>query len=277
MPRVAVIGGSGLEELMEDVREEIIETPYGRTSVRIGSYGGEEIAFLSRHGTGHEIPPHRINYRANVWGLWKLRVERIIATSAVGSLNLEMKPGDFVVLDQLIDFTKSRAYTFYDGEDSPHDMKMVAHVDFTDPYCPEIRKAIIDAAHELRLPYHPAGTYACMEGPRFETKAEIRALKILGADVVGMTQCPEAALARELGMCYGSIAIVTNYAAGISNKKLTHTEVIELMKEKESELKALIIKTITKIPKVRRCECGKALEGATAEKRKESTEEQKKE
>ena len=265
MPRVAIIGGSGLEELLEDVRETVVETPYGKVSLEIGNYGGEEIAFLSRHGAGHEVPPHKVNYLANVWGLWKLGVERIIGTSAVGSLNIDMKPGDFVVLDQLMDFTKSRRYTFYDGSESPHDMKAVTHVDFTEPYCPEIRKAIIDAAKELRLNYHPEGTYACMEGPRFETRAEIRALKVLGADVVGMTQCPEAALARELGMCYASVAVVTNYAAGISSRKLTHTEVIELMREKGRELRALLMRSVTNIPKIRRCECGKALEGATAE------------
>ncbi|NPA48304.1 MAG: S-methyl-5'-thioadenosine phosphorylase [Thermococci archaeon] len=270
MPRVAIIGGSGLEELLEEIHETNVETPYGQVSLRIGTYGGEEIAFLSRHGPSHAVPPHRVNYRANIWGLWKLGVERIIGTSAVGSLNLSMKPGDFVVLDQLIDFTKSRRYTFYDGEDSPHDMKAVTHVDFTEPYCPEIRKAIIDSAKELRLPYHPQGTYACTEGPRFETRAEIRALKILGADVVGMTQCPEAALARELGMCYASVAVVTNYAAGISGRKLTHTEVIELMKEKGRELRALLMRSVTNIPKIRRCECGKALEGATAETEKET-------
>jgi 5'-methylthioadenosine phosphorylase len=267
MPRIAIIGGSGVYDprLLENIREEIIRTPYGEVKVKIGEYKGEEIVFMPRHGEKHSVPPHKINYRANIWGLYELGVERILATSAVGSLNENMKPGDFVVLDQLIDFTKNRVYTFYDGEESPHDRKFVAHVDFTEPYCPELRNAIIRAAKELRFPYHPKGTYACMEGPRFETKAEIRMLKILGADVVGMTQVPEAILARELEMCYSSVAIVTNFAAGISPTKLTHTEVVELMAKKSEEIKLLLMKAIEYIPRERRCGCKDALKGATGD------------
>ncbi|MDI3474943.1 MAG: 5-methylthioadenosine phosphorylase [Thermococcaceae archaeon] len=267
MVRIAIIGGSGVYDpaLLTNVREETVDTPYGSVKVKIGEYNGEEIAFLARHGEGHSVPPHKINYRANIWALYELGVERILSTSAVGSLNPEMKPGDFVVLDQLMDFTKTRNYTFYDGDESPHDRKFVAHVDFTEPYCPELRKALITAARELGLSYHPTGTYACMEGPRFETRAEIRALKILGADVVGMTQCPEAALSRELEMCYASVAIVTNYAAGISPSKLTHTEVVDLMAKKSTEIKYLLMKSIAYIPKERRCPCKDALKGATGE------------
>ncbi|ASJ02267.1 5'-methylthioadenosine phosphorylase [Thermococcus profundus] len=267
MPRIAIIGGSGVYDpkLLQNVREETVKTPYGEVRVKIGEYNGEEIAFLARHGEGHSVPPHKINYRANIWALYELGVERILSTSAVGSLNLEMKPGDFVVLDQLMDFTKTRHYTFYDGDESPHDRKFVAHVDFTDPYCPELRKAVINAAKELNFRYHPTGTYACMEGPRFETRAEIRALKILGADVVGMTQCPEAALARELEICYASVAIVTNFAAGISTEKLTHKEVVDLMAQKGEEIKYLLMNAIKYIPKERRCPCKDALKGATGE------------
>lgn len=265
MPRIAIIGGSGVYDprLLEDVREEEVQTPYGSVRVKTGTYMGEEIAFLPRHGEGHSVPPHKINYRANIWALHELGVERILATAAVGSLNEAMKPGDFVILDQLLDFTSGRPKTFYDGEESPHDRKFVAHVDFTDPYCPELRKALINAAKELGFTYHPMGTYACMNGPRFETRAEIRALKILGADVVGMTQVPEAVLARELEMCYATVAIVTNFAAGISREKLTHTEVVELMAQKSEEVKLLLMKAIEHIPKERRCSCGEALKGAT--------------
>lgn len=267
MVRIAIIGGSGVYDpaLLENIREETVKTPYGSVKIRIGEFQGEEIAFLARHGKGHSVPPHRINYRANIWALHELGVERILSTSAVGSLNLDMKPGDFVILDQLMDFTKTRHYTFYDGEESPHERKFVAHVDFTEPYCPELRKALINAAKELGFRYHPAGTYACMEGPRFETKAEIRALKILGADVVGMTQCPEAVLARELEMCYASVAIVTNFAAGISPTKLTHSEVVELMEKKGNEIKLLLMAAIKYIPRERRCPCKDALKGATGE------------
>ena len=265
MSRIAIIGGSGVYDprLLENLREEMIKTPYGNIKVKIGTYKGEEIAFLARHGEKHSVPPHKINYRANVWGLHELGVKRILATSAVGSVNEVMKPGDFVILDQLIDFTKNRTYTFYDGEDALHERKFVAHVDFTDPYCPELRESLIRAARELGFSYHPRGTYAVMEGPRFETRAEIRALKILGADVVGMTQSPEAILARELEMCYASVAIVTNYAAGMSKTKLTHSEVVELMQQKSEELKLLLMKAIEYIPKIRRCACKDALKGAT--------------
>lgn len=263
--RIAIIGGSGVYDpkLLENIREERVETPYGDIKVKIGAYKNEEVVFLARHGEKHSVPPHKINYRANIWALYELGVERILATSAVGSLNEAMKPGDFVILDQLIDFTKNRVYTFYDGEDSPHKRKFVAHVDFTDPYCPELRGALIRAARELGFRYHPRGTYAAMEGPRFETRAEIRALKVLGADVVGMTQSPEAILARELEMCYASVAIVTNYAAGISKTKLTHAEVVELMQQKSEEIKLLLMKAVEYIPKIRRCACKDALKGAT--------------
>ncbi len=267
MPRIAIIGGSGVYDpkLLENVREEFASTPYGKVRVKVGEYDGEEVVFLPRHGEGHSVPPHKINYRANIWALYELGVERILSTSAVGSLNEAMKPGDFVILDQLMDFTKTRHYTFYDGEGSPHERRFVAHVDFTDPYCPELRKALITSAKELGFRYHPTGTYACMEGPRFETRAEIRALKILGADVVGMTQCPEAILARELEMCYASVAIVTNFAAGISREKLTHSEVVELMARKSDEIKYLLMKSIKYIPKERHCPCKDALKGATGE------------
>ncbi|CAB49985.1 S-methyl-5'-thioadenosine phosphorylase [Pyrococcus abyssi] len=264
MVRVAVIGGSGVYDFpAENKRSVTVETPYGKVEVTIGLVNGEEVAFLARHGKGHSIPPHKINYRANIWALYELGVERIIATSAVGSMNPNMRPGDFVILDQIIDFTVSRPRTFYDGEESPHDRKFVAHVDFTEPYCPEIRRALIAAAKELSLPYHPRGTYVCTEGPRFETAAEIKAYRILGGDVVGMTQCPEAILARELEICYATVAIVTNYAAGISGKKLTHSEVVELMNKKSKEIVALITKAIPLIPKERNCPCKDALKGAT--------------
>ncbi|AAL80977.1 S-methyl-5'-thioadenosine phosphorylase [Pyrococcus furiosus DSM 3638] len=264
MPRIAIVGGSGVYDFpAENKREETVKTPYGEVKITVGVVGDEEVAFLARHGKGHSIPPHKINYRANIWALYELGVERIIATSAVGSMNPEMKPGDFVILDQIIDFTVSRPRTFYDGEESPHERKFVAHVDFTEPYCPEIRKALITAARNLGLPYHPRGTYVCTEGPRFETAAEIRAYRILGGDVVGMTQCPEAILARELEMCYATVAIVTNYAAGMSGKKLTHSEVVELMQKKSEDIVKLILAAIPLIPKERRCGCKDALKGAT--------------
>ena len=188
------------------------------------------MVFLPRHGTGHSVPPHRINYQANIWGMRALGVEAIIATAAVGSLNPEMRPGDFVFVDQFIDFTKNRRQTFFDGRENG-----VAHLDFTEPYCPALRKTMAAAAGELRarpgaeFAFHEKGVYICTEGPRFETPAEIRAYALLGADVVGMTSYPEVALAREAGICYATIAMVTNLAAGMAGGRLTHEEVLEVM------------------------------------------------
>src|SRR5690625_2071855 len=164
------------------MRDEHVTTPYGDVTVRVGSFEGHEIAFLARHGTGHSIPPHRINYRANIWALKSLGVQRIAATGAVGSLNPDYQPGSFVIVDQFLDWTKGRPSTFFDG-----DRHGVVHVDVTDPYCPEVRQAFLDTGASLGYTLHPTGVYLTTEGPRFETAAEIRAFRMLGADVVGMT------------------------------------------------------------------------------------------
>jgi len=251
--RIAIIGGSGVYDprILSDIREEQIRTPYGEVRYKVGKYKGEEVLFLARHGEKHSVPPHLVNYRANIWALRKLGITRVIATAAVGSLNREMKPGHFVFTDQFIDFTHARPATFFDGGENG-----VVHTDFTEPYCPEIRATMAEKAKELGIDHHVAGTYLCTEGPRYETPAEIKAFARLGADLVGMTNVPEVVLAHEAGLCYGLVAMVTNYAAGISPIPLTHQEVLEVMAQNTENLKSLIMAVIESLPVTRSCQCG---------------------
>ncbi|MCQ8898410.1 MAG: S-methyl-5'-thioadenosine phosphorylase, partial [Hadesarchaea archaeon] len=222
--RVGIIGGTGLYRLAVSGGWRGVRTPYGRVEVLVGGFGPGRVAFLPRHGRKHEHPPHLVNYRANLWALRSLGVERVLAVSACGSLNPRMRPGELVLLDQFLDFTRSRPATFYTGG-----RKRVVHVDLTEPYCPELRRILLEAAKEEGVRLHPRGTYVCTEGPRFETAAEIRAFRRLGGDLVGMTNVPECVLARELEMCYAAVGLVTNFAAGLAGTKLTHTEVAERM------------------------------------------------
>lgn len=242
--RYAIIGGTGVYDpaLLEERSERRVETPYGPIQVETGLYRGIEVAFLPRHGKGHSVPPHKINYRANIWGLKSLGVERVLATAAVGSLNPEMTPGHFVVVDQFLDFTKGRQHTFFDGEPNG-----VVHTDVTEPYCPELRAALVECGRRLGLSIHPRGVYVCTEGPRFETAAEIRAYRILGGDVVGMTNVPESVLAREAGLCYAAMAMVTNMAAGISASPLTHDEVVQVMAANTENVRKLALETVAAI------------------------------
>ncbi len=255
---VAVIGGSGLYAMaaLTGAREAFVRTPYGAAEVVTGSLGGRRVAFLPRHGKRHTVPPHLINYRANVWALKKLGVERIIATTASGAINPRLRVGDLALLTQFIDFTKCRAQTFFEGGKSG-----VVHIDFSEPYCPELRGVLLGAAKRTKLAVRPEATYACVEGPRFETPAEIRAYGKLGADIIGMTGLPECVLARELEMCYAGIGIVTNLGAGLSKEKLSHARVLELMKENLERVQALIAEAVPKIPEGRSCDCGHALGG----------------
>lgn len=257
---IAVIGGSGVYalDLLKDAKTVVIETPYGKSpEIVVGKLAGRRVAFLPRHGKGHTVPPHLVNYRANLWALKELGVERVLATTASGSLNPRMRPGELVLLDQFVDFTKRRPTTFYEGGKGG-----VVHIDVTNPYCPEIRNILIQTARKLRIKLPPKATYACCEGPRFETAAEIKAFRSLGSDLVGMTNVPECVLARELEICYAAVAIVTNFAAGITKKKLTHAEVAELMAANIERVKKLMFTVIPLIPKKHSCSCGKALEGA---------------
>jgi 5'-methylthioadenosine phosphorylase len=255
---IGIIGGSGLYEMPGFVISEKkpMDTPYGNPSddYIVGFLGDVKIVFLARHSHKHDFPPHRVNYRANIWGLRELGVERIIAVNAVGGINPDNQVGDIVLPDQIIDFTKTRAHTFYEeGE--------VVHVDFTEPYCPELRKHFLRSSGK-DVHIIDGGTYVCTDGPRLETAGEIRFFKTIGADVVGMTGMPEAALARELQLCYFCIAVVTNYAAGIRHQKLTTVEVVEAMKRGTDGVKLLISGAIKVIPPERKCSCKESLRDA---------------
>ncbi len=254
MVHYAIIGGTGVYDphILDNIRNEQVATPYGTVDLKVGTYRGKEVAFLARHGAGHAVPPHLINYRANIWALKLLGVRRVLATTAVGSLNTAMAPGHFVFCDQFLDFTKARSLTFFDGGPAG-----VVHTDFTEPYCPEIRQVLLAGAGELGLPCHASGTYVCTEGPRFETPAEIRAFARLGGDLVGMTNVPEVILAREAGLCYATVSMVTNFAAGISNHSLTHQEVLEVMAGNSEKLRALAMRTLEQLTDTPAgCRCG---------------------
>ncbi|MDH3279977.1 MAG: S-methyl-5'-thioinosine phosphorylase [Gammaproteobacteria bacterium] len=213
MTTVALIGGSGFGRLAEfEINDEKhVKTPYGPPSAPIlsGRLQGEPLLFLARHGQAHSIPPHRINYRANIWALKHAGAELVIGIAAVGGITRHCLPGALVVPDQIIDYTWGREHTFHNGGDSA-----VTHIEFTQPYCEELRELIIQACGKVNIPVIEAGCYAATQGPRFETVAEINKLEIDGADIIGMTGMPEASLARELGLCYATIAIVVNAAAG---------------------------------------------------------------
>ncbi len=210
---LAIIGGSGLTSMkgLEIIRKEVMHTPYGEPSapVTFGRLAGKEIAFLPRHGPGHTIPPHQINYRANLWGLKHLGVKRIVAMGAVGGIRDDMAPGCIAIPDQIIDYTWGREHTYFD-----FNLSHVTHVDFTEPYCGELRDKLLAAAGKTGLEVIPDGTYGATQGPRLESAAEIGRMEEDGCDMVGMTGMPEAALARELELCYACCAVVANWAAG---------------------------------------------------------------
>ena len=210
---LGIIGGTGLSKLsnLEHIRRQLVRTPYGEPSgpLTFGKLAGRDVVFLARHGYGHTIPPHLVNYRANLWALQAQGVENIVSVASVGGIRKDLGPGVIAVPHQIVDYTWDRKCTFYEGQD-----KAVVHIDFTHPYCESLRTRIIAAARAAGESAVEGGVYAATQGPRLETAAEIDRLERDGADMVGMTGMPEAALARELGVCYAAIAVVANYAAG---------------------------------------------------------------
>jgi 5'-methylthioadenosine phosphorylase len=250
---IGIIGGTGVYEIVtmgDEIEKQVLKTPYGYSpEVSIFKLHGKEVAFMPRHTKGHSNPPHMVNYRANIYAMKKIGVDRILATNAVGSLERSVKPGDFLVPHDFIDFTKLRNGTFYD--------ERTVHVDVTEPYCSELRSVITSSGEVFE-----EGVYVCTEGPRFETPAEIQMFRMLGGTVVGMTGIPEAVLARELEMCYASICTVSNYAASISPTNLTIDEVFEIMDSKKHELVKLMDTAISKMSNERSCKCKGALKGA---------------
>jgi len=256
--RIAIIGGSGIYDptFVEDPKELKIYTPYGEPSdfITVGTVKGVKVAFLPRHGKRHKIPPHKINYRANIWTLKELGVERVISVSAVGSLRVDYEPGDFVCPDQFIDMTKSREYTFFDGPS-------VAHVSMADPFCPQLRSICVETARDIGIKMHEKGTYICIEGPRFSTRAESKLWRSFGADIIGMTLVPEVNLAREARMCYVTIAMVTDYDVW-QEKPVTAHEVEKVMRENIEKARKLLYELIPRIPEERKCLCEKYLDEA---------------
>lgn len=220
MTKIAIIGGTGLTTIngLEITGREIIQTPFGEPSGPLvqGIFSGKKVYFLPRHGGGHTIPPHKINYRANIWALKSVGIEKVISVNAVGGIRDDMQPGTLIIPDQVIDYTVSRTNTFFE-----EGLKKVVHIDFTDPFCEELRQSIINAAQSNSINIIKEGTYAATQGPRLETAAEINRLEKDGCDLVGMTCMPEAALAREKELCYASISVVANLAAGRGTGTLT--------------------------------------------------------
>lgn len=247
--KIAVIGGSGLYSLFNKPKQVKIETPFGAPSdkISIGEIADQKVAFLPRHGRKHQYPPHKIPYQANLWALKKLGVERVIAPCAVGSLQPHIKRGDLVICDQFINKTWGRGDTYFNGP-------TVNHISTAEPYCEELRRITIKAAKKLRLRVHGKGTVVVVQGPRLGTRAESLWFKSFGWEVVNMTQYPEVTLARELGICYVNISLVTDYDAW-QPKAATIKEIFEVLAENIEKFKKLIKEIIPDIPDRRSCKC----------------------
>ena len=251
---IGVIGGSGLYALLDGASEIELSTPYGPPSdpITVAEVGGRRVAFLPRHGRDHRFPPHRIPYRANLWALRSLGVRQIIAPCAVGGLRPELGPGTFVVPDQIIDRTSGRRQTYYDGG--------AVHVSFADPYCPDGRSAVLAAARDASPV--DGGTMVVVEGPRFSTRAESRWFAAIGGTIVNMTGHPEAVLARELALCYTTIALVTDLDAGIEGGlAVTQEEVFRVFADNTARLRGILLDAVASLPAERTCPCRHALDG----------------
>ena len=255
---IGVIGGSGFYTFLSEAREVSVSTPFGDPSdpVTVGEVAGRRVAFLPRHGRDHRFPPHRVNYRANLWALRALGVRQVLAPCAVGSLRAELAPGTVVVPDQVVDRTWGRASTVFDSTGP------VVHLPFADPYCPRGRDAVVQAQGSSPLAVVDRGTLVVVNGPRFSTRAESRWHAAAGWSLVGMTGMPEASLARELGLCYTSVALVTDLDAGVeSGEGVTHEEVMAVFGRNVEHLKSLLTAAVAVLPRDDRCPCQHALDG----------------
>ncbi len=259
MPTIGVIGGSGLYDVPDlEIKDSVkVSTPYGEPSdtYRIGRWSDQDAVFLPRHGSTHHIQPHKVNYRANIWGFRELGAEKIISICSSGGIGPGMKPGMIAVPDQIIDMTHGRLSTFYDKDE-------VVHIDFTEPFCPDMRKYVFTAAASAGVAVINSGVYVCTNGPRLETAAEIRTFSRWGADMVGMTLMPEAALARELEICFICIAVITNFAAGIAAENLTTKEVLSSMQSSTESLRAVLKAFFSAAMKSSSCGCRQTLKEA---------------
>jgi 5'-methylthioadenosine phosphorylase len=258
---IGIFGGSGFYSLLDGVEEVEVDTPYGEPSApaAVGDIGGRRVAFIPRHGRKHEHPPHRVPYRANLWAMKELGVQRIIGPCAAGSLQPDVRPGHFVICDQLVDRTTGRADTFYDGPET-------THISFADPYCPTMRDVAIKQAHDQVIDVHERGTVVVVQGPRFSTRSESKWFQDAGWEVINMTQYPEAVLARELEICFVNISLITDYDVGVEGGvPVTHEEVIRVFNENNDKLRELLFRIVPDIPTERDCICATALEGARFE------------
>ncbi len=255
---IGIIGGTGLYDptLLKNVEEAALETPYGAPSdkITIGELNGRKVAFLPRHGKNHTIRPTDVNSRANIFALKKLGVQHILASSAVGSLKEEYAPGNLVFVDQFIDRTTKREQSFYTQD-------KVCHISVAEPMCPNLRKTLIEVARKAGIKAHSTGTYVCIEGPRFSTKAESRMFRTWGANVVGMTLVPECVLAREAEICYASMAMVTDYDVW-KDHPVCVDDIVKTMKDNVENVRNIILGVIAVIPKERSCDCKGALKSA---------------
>ncbi|MBI4044416.1 MAG: S-methyl-5'-thioadenosine phosphorylase [Candidatus Diapherotrites archaeon] len=258
---IGIIGGSGLEdpEILTGFEEKKVKTPYGEPSsqIAIGKIGGQKVAILSRHGKKHSITPSNVNFRANIWALKELGVKQILATSACGSLREKMSPGNIVFPDQFIDWTKKREATFFDQD-------KVAHIPLAEPFCPVLRKALLEASEKLGLKAHWNGTVITIEGPRFSTRAESSMFRLLNADVINMSTVPECVLAREAGICYQVACLVTDYDSWHLQKEHVSVEmVVKVMKTNAENAKKLFMQAIPKIAQAKKtCSCEKDISKA---------------
>jgi 5'-methylthioadenosine phosphorylase len=257
---IGVIGGSGFYSFLDGVTEHVVDTPYGAPSDSLffGQLGDRRVAFLPRHGRDHTLPPHRINYRANLWALRSVGVRQVLGPCATGGLRADHGPGTLVVPDQVIDRTSGRDRTYFDGAAAN-----VVHVPFADPYCPVGRATVVKTARDVGWEPVDGGTMVVINGPRFSSRAESRYHAQIGGTVVGMTGMPEAVLARELELCYTSIAMVTDLDAGVeAGEGVTHAEVLEVFGRNINRLRELLLTVIADLPLDRACGCGSALGGA---------------
>ena len=257
---IGVFGGSGFYSLLENAVEVTVETPYGAPSDRlaVGEIAGKRVAFLPRHGARHQYPPQSINYRANLWAMKELGVTRIIGPTACGSLRADVKPGEMVVADQVVDRTTGRKDTFYDGP-------ITTHISFADPYCPQLRPIAVAALKSLDITTHDKGTIVVIQGPRFSTRAESKWFQAAGWEVINMTQYPECYLARELEICYVNISLITDYDVGLEGEDIepvSHEAVMKIFASNNERVKNAIFKIVEAIPAERTCGCGSALQGA---------------
>lgn len=258
---IGVFGGSGFYSFLSNVTEVKVDTPYGAPSDRIAlaEAGGRKIAFLPRHGALHSLPPHKINFRANLWAMKSLGVARVLSPCAAGSLQASVKPGEFVVIDQFVDRTRDRADTFFDGP-------VVTHVSMAEPYCPELRALATDSIRKQGIRVHEKGTAVVIQGPRFSSVAESRWFSKAGWEVINMTIYPEVVLARELELCYSSIALITDYDAGLEGQPdvppVQTRDVLKVLHDNTENAKKVLFDLIGKIPAKRGCPCGEALKFA---------------